>query len=778
MKITTVDESAYAAAFGIEMAPVGSLAGPGGAASFGRVLPGCETIPHQHDEAEAFVIFRGEGELVVDNVIHGVGPGSVAVFEPFETHTLRNRGSGPLEFLDLYGRDSARAAEAAKCTGKERFAGRPVFVFSTPPTPNGDLHLGHLSGPYLGADVFVRFQRMNGVAAYHLTGSDDFQSYVLSRAQKENTEPRRVAAHYGAEIRATLSLMDISVDQFTVTGTDPTYREGLQNFFSRLVGSGAVQRRKDAALFDRETQKYLYEVDIGGLCPTCSAPTGGNICEECGEPNLCIDIVHAKSNLSATEPARGTAERYSLPLHDFREAVLDHHRVGKISPRLQDLARRVFARKEIHLPVTHPAEWGVPPVEPVEGSQVIWVWPEMAYGFLHGIAELGRRQRQDWSADAPQRDWKIVHFFGYDNSFYHTILYPVLYTLAYPDWSCDIEYNVNEFYLLDGKKFSTSRRHAIWGKDILSPETVDSVRYYLALTRGETERTNFEFKECQAVVSDILIGKWQNWLNALGDRITSQFDGHAPDAGVWSPIQSAFLARLQTRLETIAIHYGADGFSLNGVMRELNGLVDDAIHFARTHQCLSGNSHAYDEWRTVIALELAAVRLLVQCTAPVMPRFAGKLAEAISTEDATSQWSDRVTMLRPGAKITLASACFFAVPQASSSGDAGRPAMPTQLPIQIVEQDLSSSDPGGVMRAEFDAILRAILHLAPDAPIRSRTPGDLGLTSLGAITLQYKLQTDRGVELSVSDILEAETVDTLFALTIARRACQQEGMVI
>ena len=109
MKIITLDESVFSAAFGIEMAPISSLAGPGGAASFGRVLPGTATTPHQHDEAEAFVILKGVGELIVDNVVYRVGAGSVAVFEPFETHTLRNRGREPLEFLDLFGRDPARA---------------------------------------------------------------------------------------------------------------------------------------------------------------------------------------------------------------------------------------------------------------------------------------------------------------------------------------------------------------------------------------------------------------------------------------------------------------------------------------------------------------------------------------------------------------------------------------------------------------------------------------------------------------------------------------------
>lgn len=769
MKLITLDESTYSAAFGIEMAHVGGLAGPAGDASFGRVLPGGETTPHQHDEAEAFVILNGEGELVVDNIVHGVGQGSVAVMEPFETHTLRNTGDVPLEFLDLYGRDAARAAEAAVNTGKERFADRPVFVFSTPPTPNGDLHLGHLSGPYLGADVFVRFQRMNSVEAYHLTGSDDFQSYVVARAEQMNSEPQQVAAHYAVEIRKTLSLMDIEVDQFTVTGTDPVYREGLQDFFSRLVRSGAVQRQTDAALFDAETRKYLYEVDVGGSCPNCSAPTGGNICEECGEPNFCHDIVNAKSSASVADPVRGTADRFSLPLHNFRETVLAHHRIGKVSPRLQELARRVFARSELHLPVTHPSEWGVPPVEPTEGNQVIWVWPEMAYGFLYGIAELGRRHGREWTADAPRRDWKIVHFFGYDNSFYHTILYPVLYALAHPDWACDIEYNVNEFYLLEGQKFSTSRRHAIWGKDILSSDMVDAVRYYLCLTRGETERTNFELESFQNAVSERLIGQWQGWLNGLGARIAMVFDGRAPDAGVWSPIQSAFLAQLETRLEAITIHYGADGFSLNGVMRELNGLVDDVIRFSRTHQSLSGNAETQDEWRTVIALELAAARLLAQCAAPVMPRFAGKLAEAISAEGATSHWSDRVTLLPLGAEIQLDGARFFVVPKTTPSGK----------PEHVEPQSPPSTDPGVIEPRAMEGMLRTILHLKSDAPILTKSPADLGLTSLGAITLQHMLRTDWGVDLLVSDILEAKTINTLFALVAERGAAhEEEGILI
>lgn len=674
MRIVTLDQVEFARRFGIDMAAIGELVAAdrtGGAgtiaADFGRIAPGGETAPHNHDEAEAFIVLAGQGMVVADGTAHPVGPGAVALFEPFESHVLRNTGDDELHFVDVYWRDAERAVRAAADHGRARLAGRPVFVFSTPPTPNGDLHLGHLSGPYLGADVFVRFQRMNGVEAYHLTGSDDFQSYVVGRARQENRAPEEVAAHYAAEIRATLDLMDVPLDQYTMTNADPAYPEGLRGFFSRLIASGAVERRRDPALFDGESGAYLYEVDVGGLCPVCGSPTGGNICEECGEPNLCVDIVAPRSRLSAAPPRHGSADRYSLPLHRFREMVLDHHRRGKLSPRLRELAARLFRREEFHLPVTHPARWGVSPAAETEGEQVIWVWPEMAYGFLHGIAALGRRLGRDWDAARPRDDWKIVHFFGYDNSFYHTILYPVLYRLAHPGWQPDIDYNVNEFYLLDGQKFSTSRRHAVWGKEILSADSVDAVRYYLALTRGESGRTNFELAAFQSTVERVLIDRWQAWLNDLGRRVAADFDGRAPDAGTWTAEQRAFLDRLQGRLQAIAGGYGADGFALNAVMRELNGLVDDSIRFAEAHRRLSALPEAADDWRTTLALELAAAQLLSDAAAPVMPRFAGRLARCLGAEPA-SRWPDAVRLIPPGRPVTLAEMSFFTVPELATTG--------------------------------------------------------------------------------------------------------------
>ncbi|MFC6880362.1 class I tRNA ligase family protein [Actinomadura yumaensis] len=656
MIISAYEAADLDGALGIEMGSIDRTATP---AAWARVAPGGRSDPDRHDECEIWVIVQGVGDVVVDAGRHRVTAGTVVAYEPFETHVVENTGDTDLVFVTFYWRDAGRAQAAAGRRGGRRFGERPLFVFSTPPTPNGDLHLGHLSGPYLGADAYVRYQRMNGARAWHLTGSDDFQSYVLGAARRDGRGPAETAAHYSAEIAETLRLMDIVPDQYTVTNGDDGYRSGLRAFFSRVAASGQVAPSEAPALFDPDSGEYVYEGEVRGGCPGCGDTTGGNICEECGEPNVCTDLADPRLSRSGKAPEARPVRRFTLPLHKFADDVAEHHRLGRVPARLRELADRVFQRDGLDVPITHPSRWGVAPQENDVSGQVIWVWPEMAYGFLHGIEALGRRASEDWRADAPDPDWKIVHFFGYDNSFYHAVLYPALYRLAHPDWHPDIDYNVNEFYLLDGEKFSTSRRHAVWGKEILSPESVDAVRFFLARTRPEGRRTNFTRDAYAAVLRDTLIGTWQTWLNDLGARIADHHDGRAPDAGVWTPEHTAFLDRLAVRRTALAGALGQDGFSLNRAADELNGIVEDAVAFSR----LEAPAARIDRWssqaRSAIALELAAARLLSRCALPVMPRFAARLAAALG-DPVPAKWPDGVELVPPDTAIDLAKQVFFA----------------------------------------------------------------------------------------------------------------------
>ncbi len=381
--------------------------------------------------------------------------------------------------------------------------------------------------------------------------------------------------------------------------------------------------------------------------------------------------------------------------------------------------------------ITHPAGWGVRPDQDDVPGQVIWVWNELAFGLLYGIEALGRTLGKDWSITDPQDDWKIVHFLGYDNTFYHSIFCPALFKIAHPGWTPDMDYHLNEFYLLDGDKFSTSRRHAIWGKDFLTPGNVDSVRFYLSLTRPETHRTNFTLEQYEAVTRDTLVGTWQRWLDDLGARLAERYDGVVPDAGIWTPEHTAFWARLESSLRLVTGALSQDGFSLNQAAQALDGIVADTVRFSNFEAATAELPEWKDEARTTIALELAAASLLAHCALPVMPRFAARLGEALGI-------GTPADLARDG--------------QADPAGHQGapgragvlhQPAAKALLPwlSGVVAQALQAGD------------------VSQDATLVG-----LGIKSMQAIALQYQILERTGIDLDLESLLGDRTIADLAAI--------------
>jgi Phosphopantetheine attachment site/Anticodon binding domain of methionyl tRNA ligase len=302
-----------------------------------------------------------------------------------------------------------------------------------------------------------------------------------------------------------------------------------------------------------------------------------------------------------------------------------------------------------------------------------------AYDVLRSIEALGRRLGRDWRADAPRSDWKIVRFTDSKDALLRAVVQPALWRLAHPAWTPDVDYHV------------------------------------------------VEHQPAEAGPAD----HWQRWLMDLGARVEARYDGVVRDAGIWTPEQTAFLARLETRLAALTGSLGQDGFSLDQAAETLDGIVQDATSFARLQAPLAALETWRDEARTAVALELAAARLLAAGAAPLMPRFAAGLAAALG-DSAPAGWPRRVTLVPPGTRVALA-----------RLGD--RPDGPDEPPLL----------------PWLAGLVRGVLRLPDDEAVGDRTLVALGMESLQAIALQYQILEQVGADVTIEDLLGSRDVAQL-----------------
>lgn len=651
MKKIEYGTSEYVAAFNI-LSAYGTEGSDEVQVAWGLVESGKKAQPHQHSEKEIYVIISGQGVANTRDEEFPVKSGDVILIDPLEIHYLTNDNAENLLFADLYWQP--KTSEIRDNSSKAKNPNAPIFVFSPPPTPNGDLHLGHLSGPYLGADVYKRFERMRGRRVFHLTGSDDYQSYVRSLAKKTGVTEFEIASQYSLAVRKTLDLFDVEYDYYLCTSTDEPYSTYMQKCFKDLTGN--LEFTSAPALLDSNTNEYLYEVDVRGECPACGSNGNGNICEQCGEPNLCVDLKNSISNISNTATSLAQADRFMLPLHKYYDVIRAHLDQSKVSPRVRVLAENILKREPFNLPLSHPEKWGVKVDEKDHSDQSIWVWVNMFYGFMYGLEALGIKLGEDWSQ--PDNDWHIVQFFGFDNSFYYTVLYPVLFKLSYPSWNVTVDYNYNEFYLLENEKFSTSRRHAIWGKEILNPDTVDIIRYFLSKTRSEYKQTNFDLSNLLNEAEATLISKWEKWVVELQRKVGEKFSGVTPSTGLWMPEYSSYIKSLEYKQKEIAVYYSSQSFSLTSVIKIIDSMVDDVISFSGYNDSLRENQSLYSYYRTAVALEITTLKSLAEMIYPIMPRYSKHLLSLLGISD-DPKWPESVTLLDGGIKMNVERGDFF-----------------------------------------------------------------------------------------------------------------------
>ncbi len=505
---------------------------------------------------------------------------------------------------------------------------RHVFVTASPPTPNGDLHLGHLSGPYLGADVLARYQKLRGARARYVVGTDDNQSYVPLKAIQHGVTPEAVAADYGDTIEQTLCAAMIELDHYVRPLRSPHHVWCARETVRQLYRSGVLVERDAAAPYCERCSRYLCETYVSGGCPHCGSRADGNVCEQCGHPNGGAELVEPTCKLCGQAAVQRCIRRLFFPLSRFTDRLRRYWDTTQMPPHVRALCETVAREGLPDIAVTYPSSWGLQ--VPVEGygDQRINPWFEMAPGYLASAADCRGApvSESEHIADA----WnvmgahEVVQCFGYDNGFYHTTLYPAVF-MALGDVRLPDVFVINEFYRLDGAKFSTSRKHAIWAKDFLAAEPVDAVRYYLCYDRPSVMRTNFTLSGYRDVVDRELIGTWQEWLDELGQRLAAEFGGYSPVIGDWRSDHDHFLRNLQATVAAVADTLEAAQFAPDRTVRLLGELVRTSRDFGRSWDHTRAAAGCDGHRQTARALEYTAARTLAGLAYPIMPSFAEKL---------------------------------------------------------------------------------------------------------------------------------------------------------
>lgn len=605
--------------------------------------PGESSSRDNHHEAEMFFVVEGRGIAAVNGDRREITAGDAVFVPPFSSHSVSNPAAGgALRCLAVWWQDPALLAAAGGAPEPSR--GPRVLLTATPPTVNGELHLGHISGPYLAADVCRRYLRMRGRDVFYVSGSDENQSYVVIKAGQKGWTPVETAERFGDRIEDALRSLDAVPDLWARPSTSPHHARFCQEFFARLHAAGAFVERTRPSLHCERCDRYLFEAHVSGKCPHCGHGSDGCACEDCARPNDCADLVDPRCAHCGGAPVVRETTRLYFPLAAYEKELRAYLRTISMTPHMASLCETMLAEGLPEIAVSHLSDWGIPvPVPGFEG-QVIYVWMEMCPGYLAATQQLADGTgslagwRDLWGAG---ETCEIYQFFGFDNGYFHALLFPALLMAYDREVRLPDGFVTNEFYLLEGQKFSSSREHAIWATDFAAREPVDAIRFFLSLDRPEHRRTSFTLPDYRRTIDEELAGGWQTWLRKLGERVLGELDGKAPGTGTYTPVQETFFRTLGTLRQRVEAAYDPRSFSPAQAAAALCELVRLCRRFDEAESYLSGVAGRREQRKTALALELLAARLLAMAAAPLLPGLSSRIWSALGfPAGGPAEWED------------------------------------------------------------------------------------------------------------------------------------------
>ena len=520
------------------------------------------------------------------------------------------------------------------------------------PYANGPLHMGHLAGCYLSADIFARYHRLKGDSVLMVSGSDQHGTPITLRAEQEGVSPQIVVDRYHQDFVNSWERMGISFDLFTSTGTE-NHRETVQDMFKVLQDKGYIYTDTTPLPYCHTCARFLPDRYLKGTCPFCANEDArGDQCDHCGRPMNPEDLVDMRCRISGDAPEIRVSEHFFLRLSAMQEPLLAWVREQTHwRPNALNFTRRYLEDGLKDRAISRDLDWGVPLPVPGYDSKRIYVWFEAVIGYLSASKEWAKLQgrpdawREFWEKDGV----KSYYFLGKDNIPFHTIIWPAM-LMAYGGLNVPYDVPANEFVTLEGRQLSTSRNWAVWVGDYLERYEPDPLRYYLSAIMPETSDSDFSWRDYVRRNNDELVATYGNLVHRVLTFTYRNFDERVPTPGELDTASQAFLDKATTHFRDVgdALHNCHFRSALGSAM----ALAQEANRYLDAREPWKTIKTDREATATTLWVVLSVINCLKIALYPFLPFSAEALHKMMGFSGALSEgtwsWEPTRDALPPG----------------------------------------------------------------------------------------------------------------------------------
>lgn len=517
------------------------------------------------------------------------------------------------------------------------------------PYTNGPVHIGHLAGVYIPADIYARFQRMQSKDVVFVCGSDEHGVPITLKAKKEGITPQQVVDKYNGIIKQSFEDFGISFDNYSRT-TSKIHHDTASEFFKKLHSEGKFIEQVTQQLYDADANQFLADRFVVGTCPKCgNKESYGDQCESCGTSHNATDLINPKSAITGAVPSLKETKHWFLPLDKYepflKDWILEEHK--------KDWKTNVYGQCKSWIDdglrpraVTRDLDWGIPVPAPDAEGKVLYVWFDAPIGYISATKQWAARENKDWEPYWKDKDTKLLHFIGKDNIVFHCIIFP---SMLKAEGSYILPNNVpaNEFLNLEGNKISTSKNWAVWLHEYLEdfPGQQDVLRYVLTSNAPETKDNDFTWADFQARNNNELVAIFGNFINRVTVLTHKYYDGVTPSEGTLSQIDIKTLETV--RAYPAVIESSIERYRFREAQQELMNVARLGNKYLAEQEPWKTIKTDQARTKTVMFVALQIASSLAILSEPFLPHTSKKLKEMLHINSRETQnglqWSDVAT---------------------------------------------------------------------------------------------------------------------------------------